>query len=78
MPVMYHLIQFRHNLSLDVEVVPRQPFQRKRAIEGTWLRVRLRPYVVETRFGPIWVADFCFSDGTTARGVPFEWFSFAA
>jgi hypothetical protein len=38
--------------------------------------VQIKPYVMETEDGPIEVADLFFVDGTTARMVPFESFSF--
>jgi hypothetical protein len=43
---------------------------------GTYLQAELKPYVVETKDGPVEVADLFFADGTTARSVPFKAFSF--
>jgi hypothetical protein len=43
---------------------------------GTRVRAEIRPYVVETKYGPVEVADLSLEDGTVARGVRFASFRF--
>jgi hypothetical protein len=43
---------------------------------GTRLRARIRPYVVESRDGPIEVADLLLDDGSFSRAVRFAAFRF--
>jgi hypothetical protein len=41
------------------------------------MQAQIKPYVIETEYGPVEVADLFFADGTTARRVPFGSFAFA-
>jgi hypothetical protein len=43
---------------------------------GTRLRARIAPRVIETRQGPVEVADLHLEDGSIARGVRFASFNF--
>jgi len=73
---MYHAIEFTDDMTVDLEVSPKQPLERLRIRKGTRLQAQIKPYVVETVDGPVEVADLFFEDGTTTRMVPFESFSF--
>jgi hypothetical protein len=72
---MYHLIEFTGEFVVDLEISRRRPLGRLRIRNGSRMRARLKPYVVETWGGPVEVADLFFGDGTTARGVPLACFS---
>ena len=73
---MLHTIQFAAEFVALPEVVPQG--QRRRALirKGDRLKAQVRPYVVETKRGPVEVADLSFEDGTAARRVPFACFCF--
>ncbi len=73
---MYHTIQFRTAFVVDLETSPKLPLEQLRIHVGTRRQAQIRPYVVETRDGPVEVADLFFDDGTTARLVPYARFSF--
>ena len=73
---MYHTIEFAADLWVDLERNHTQPLERLRVQKGTKHRVRVRPFVVETRTGPIEVADLCLENGATIRDVPFAAFRF--
>ncbi len=73
---MYHMIEFAVEFMVDLEVSRNQPLERMLIRRGTRARAQLRPYVIETDDGPVEVADLFFEDGTSIRGVHFEWFSF--
>jgi len=73
---MYHTIEFRKALAVDLEVSPKLPLERLAVREGTRTKVQIKPYVVETEDGLIEMADLYFADGTTTRTVPFESFVF--
>ena len=73
---MYHVIEFADDFLVDLEVSRKQPLERILVRGGTRLEVQMRPYVVETDGGPVEVADLFLQDGTTARMVRFECFSF--
>jgi hypothetical protein len=60
----------------DVEVAPSKPLERVVLHKGSQVRAEFRPYVVETPYGPVEVADLFFEDGTATRTVPFGCFSF--
>ncbi len=72
---MYHKIRFNDDLTVDLEVSPKQPLERLRLRKGQQVRAQLKPYVLETPDGPVEVADLYLADGTTTRSVPFEHFS---
>jgi hypothetical protein len=73
---MFHTIKFTGDLTVDLEVSPKQPLERVRIRKGDRLRVQIKPYVVETEDGPVEVADLFFEDSTPTRMVPFNSFSF--
>ena len=73
---MYHTIEFRRELLVDLEVSPKLPLERLALRQGTRTKAQIKPYVIETENGLIEVADLYFADGTTIRKVPFESFSF--
>jgi hypothetical protein len=73
---MYHTVEFHGDLTVDLEISPKQPLERLRIAKGTRLRAQLKPYVVETPSGPVEVADLFFADRTATRMVPFGLFSF--
>lgn len=74
---MYHAIQFTSQCVADLEVSRRQPLERVLIPEGTRLRAQLRPYVIETAYGPLEVADLFLEDDTTVRMIPFACFTFS-
>jgi hypothetical protein len=73
---MYHTIKFRVKRRVDLEV------SKKHALESVLIkaeipmRAQIKAYVVETKNGPVEVADLFFEDGTATRAVPFAVFSF--
>jgi hypothetical protein len=73
---MYHPLVFRCAFTGDRETSPKDPLERLRVEAGARLPAQVRPYVVETGFGPVEVADLFFEDGTATRGVPFACFRF--
>lgn len=75
---MYHTIEFRGDYTLDLEVSPQNRRAQLLIRDGTRVRTQLRPYVHETEYGPVEVADLFFEDGTTTRGIPFACFSFVS
>ena len=73
---MYYTIEFTGDLTVDLEISPKQPLKRLRLFKGDRLPAQIKPYVMETEDGPVEVADLFFADGTTTRRVRFESFSF--
>lgn len=73
---MYHTLEFAVESMVDLEVSRKQPLERVLIRRGTRVRAQLRPYVLEMKNGPVEVADLFFEDGSSTRGVRFEWFSF--
>jgi hypothetical protein len=73
---MYHTIEFVEELTIDVEISAKHWRERVLIPRGTRLEAQIKPYVVETDAGLFEVADLFFSDGTTTRSLPFEFFSF--
>ena len=73
---MYHTIKFNGELTVDLEVSPKQPLERLRIRKGTRLTAEVKPHVVEMPDGPVEVADLFFVHGTVTRSVPFDLFSF--
>jgi hypothetical protein len=73
---MYHTIEFHAVWNVDLEVSPKQPLEQLRLRKGTRLKAQVKPYVIETADGPVEVADLFFEDGTSARSLPFDLFSF--
>ena len=74
---MYHTIEFLIELTLDLEVSPKQWLQMLHLDRGTRLCVQLKPYVVDTEeYGLVEVADLFIDDGTVARAVAYDCFHF--
>jgi hypothetical protein len=71
-----HTIQFAAEFVALPEIMP--PRCRRRALirKGDRLRARVRPYVVESKRGPVEVGDLFFADGSVARRVPYRCFRF--
>jgi hypothetical protein len=72
---MYHTIRFTADIWVDLEVSPKQSLERLLLRAGDRVPAQLKPYVVETRAGPVEVADLYFADRTASRRVPFAYFS---
>ncbi len=72
---MYHVIEFRKDLLLDIEISPRHRLSRMAVKKGFRLCAQIRPYVVETTEGPVEVADLYLDDGTVTRLVSFASFA---
>lgn len=73
---MYHHIEFRLRGLAEVER-PGSLHTEAIAIKGgTRLRAVVQPRVIETKQGPVEVADLNFADGSVARGVRFASFRF--
>jgi hypothetical protein len=73
---MYHNIEFRMDGLVDLEVPGTTRLQQLAIQNGTRVRAQVKPYVVESKRGPIEVADLFFEEGTAARGVRFVSFRF--
>ena len=73
---MYHIIKFAVDFLAEVEVSRKHRLERVPVRKGTRLPAQIKPAVIEGGDGPVEVADLFFEDGTTARGVPFAYFSF--
>jgi hypothetical protein len=73
---MYHTIKFIATLQVDLEVSSKHPLEQMLIEAETRLRAQVKAHVVETKNGPVEVADLFFEDGTATRAVPFAFFSF--
>jgi hypothetical protein len=73
---MFHTIQFNIGLAVDVERSPKQPLERLCIHVGSRMRAQIKPYVVDSDYGPIEVADLFFEDGAATRMIPYACFSF--
>jgi hypothetical protein len=73
---MFHTIIFDSDATLDCEISPKHWLERVLIKKGVPLRAQIKPYVAETKDGPVEVADLFFADGTVTRQVPFHCFSF--
>jgi hypothetical protein len=73
---MYHTIEFRTPVRLDLEIAPERRMERHPVQPGSRFCAQIRPYVVATAYGPVEVADLYFNDGSTTRAVPFAAFTF--
>lgn len=73
---MFHTIEFSRDVNAAVEISPRDWLERVRIRKGTRLKAQIKPHVVEGRHGPLEVADLFFEDGSTMRGISFDFFSF--
>ena len=75
-PAMYHTIEFMTDSTINVEVSPKHWLERVLVRKGTRRHAQIKPYVIETQYGPTEVADLYFDDGTTTRMLRFEYFAF--
>lgn len=73
---MFHTIEFAAEGVVDLEGKPSEWLKQMVVGKGMRIRAELRPHIVEMPDGPVEVADLFFDDGTTARDVPYERFSF--
>jgi hypothetical protein len=73
---VYHTITFVDDLILDLETSSRQHLERLEVRKGTRVPAQLKPFVVETAYGPVEMADLFFEDGTAVRAVPFAYLTF--
>ena len=73
---MYHNIEFRLKGIAEFETPGRQHLEQLVIRPGTRLHARINPYVIESQFGPVEVADLLLQDGSVARSVRFAAFSF--
>jgi hypothetical protein len=73
---MYHTIEFIVECTVDLEISPKHWLERARIRKGTRMQVQIKPHILETKDGPVEMADLFFADGTMTRLVPFESFSF--
>ena len=72
---MFHTIEFTRGLTASVATDPTRRLERVPIPAGTRVSAQVRPYVVESRSGPVEVADLFF-DGGTALKVPCALFRF--
>jgi hypothetical protein len=68
---MYHSIEFTAEITVDVEISPKQPLEWLCIHRGARLRAQIKPYVVDADGGAVEVADLFFEDGTATRSIPF-------
>lgn len=73
---MYHLIEFCTPFVADLEISPKHRLERLRIRRGMRLHAWLQLQVVETRQGPVEVADLYLDNGTVIRGIPYRQFRF--
>ena len=72
---MYHKIEFRLRAVAAVESAGKARIEQVIIKPGTRLHARVKPYVVESKLGPVEAADL-LEDGSLARGVRFASFRF--
>lgn len=73
---MYHAIEFRLMGLAELETRGRSHLEQLVIREGTRLNAQIKPYVVETKRGPVEVADLFLEDGSVARAVRMATFRF--
>ena len=73
---MYHNIEFRMDGLVELEIPGTTRLQQLVVQSGTRVRAQVKPYIVESRRGPIEVADLFLEDGGAARAVRFASFRF--
>jgi hypothetical protein len=73
---MYHPIEFCRDFITDLEISPKHRLERLRIRKGMRVYASLHASIVETDEGPVEVADLHFDDGTVARQIRYEQFSF--
>jgi hypothetical protein len=73
---MFHTIEFLGKFEVDLEISRKHRFERMLVYKGIRLQTQTRPHVVETKDGPVEVADLFLGDGSMIRGIPFGCFTF--
>lgn len=73
---MYHHIEIRTTILVDLETSPRQRMKRLQLRQGDRVYAELVPSVLESVQGPIEVADLHLRDGSVVRQVPYARFRF--
>jgi len=73
---MYHTIEFRLKGLAELETPGKSQIERLVIKQGTRLNAEIKPYVVETKRGPIEVSDLFLEEGSIARAVRFATFRF--
>jgi hypothetical protein len=73
---MYHSIEFRLKGLADLEMPGRVQVARVLIKPGTRIKAEITPYVAETPWGPVEMADLHLEDGGIARGVRYATFNF--
>jgi hypothetical protein len=73
---VFHAIQFTVAFVADLEVPRKQHLERLQIRKGDRFIVQMKPHVLDQHGIPIEVADLLLDDGTTARNVPFAYFTF--
>jgi hypothetical protein len=73
---MYHNIEFRIDGLVEIEVPGATHLQQLVLQNGTRVRAQVKPYVVESKHGPIELADLFLENGSAARAVRFASFRF--
>jgi hypothetical protein len=73
---MYHNIEFRLKGLAELEIPGKSQLERVVIKQGTRVRADIAPYVDETAWGPIEMADLFLEDGSVARAVRYATFTF--
>jgi hypothetical protein len=73
---MYHRIEFRLKAVAAMESAGTGRMEQVVIKPGTRVLARIKPYVVESEWGPVEVADLVLEDDSVARGVRFASFTF--
>jgi hypothetical protein len=73
---MVHSIEFRLDGLVELEIPGTTRLQQLVLHNGTRVRAQVKPYVVESKRGPVEIADLFLEDGSAARAVRFASFRF--
>ena len=73
---MYHSIEFRLKGLADLEIPGRAQVAKVVIKPGTTIKAEITPYVAETAWGPVEMADLHLADGAVAHGVRYATFNF--
>jgi hypothetical protein len=73
---MYHTIEFRLRGLAEFESPGGSHLEQLVIQQGSRLSAQIKPYVVETKQGPVEVADLFLEDGSAVRAVRMATFSF--
>ena len=73
---MYHTIEFRLRGLAEFETPGGKHLEKIVIQQGSRLSAQTRPYVVESKHGPVEVADLLLEDGSIVRAVRMATFSF--